>query len=458
MNTTIALGFALATSIGTLGCAVGDGTAAGRPQAHRDVDSGARQGPADSPDEPSVPCAATVSGTVRFPNGEQPMPGAMVYALPRDGELPSRSGTCQQCIAAAAIAHVLTDARGAFSLPITPNEQDLIIEKGSFRRRVPLNTSACGASIALEDEQTRLPRNAEEGDVPRIAVVTGNYDQMEDVLAKLGLGDTTVDGNYVRGTGIIDTYTGRGGEFDDKGLPLGSLIDLLHNPAQLASYDAIVIDCGNTFESQFLWDWKAMTALRNFVADGGRLYATDWSYDFIEGLFPEKLAFVTSNGAGLSTTPEAENHAQGGTVSTEERTGRVLDPQLQAWLDGLGVLDEEQGFPLHGFLSEWSVMAAFQEGAVKEWVQGNGDWGWSVRSSGYDYYKDTYITGTENTPPMTVTFEHGCGRVLYSSYHTAEQTYDPETGMVETALVPQELILGYLLFEISTCVEDAVIY
>jgi hypothetical protein len=61
-----------------------------------------------------------------------------------------------------------------------------------------------------------------------------------------------------------------------------------------------------------------------------------------------------------------------------------------------------------------------------------------------------WITG--NTPsvakPLTVSFERGCGRVLFSTYHT-------ETSG-SGGLKPQELALLYVLLEVGVCVEPVI--
>ncbi len=49
--------------------------------------------------------------------------------------------------------------------------------------------------------------------------------------------------------------------------------------------------------------------------------------------------------------------------------------------------------------------------------------------------------------PLTVTYEPaGCGRVLYSTYHTTHSTH--------VGLAPQERILVYLIMEIGVCKDD----
>ena len=68
-----------------------------------------------------------------------------------------------------------------------------------------------------------------------------------------------------------------------------------------------------------------------------------------------------------------------------------------------------------------------------------------------------WVTGSNSGPfgggarhPLTVTFEPaGCGRVLYSTYHTTETAH--------AGLYPQERILLYLIMEIGVCSDNPVI-
>ena len=70
-----------------------------------------------------------------------------------------------------------------------------------------------------------------------------------------------------------------------------------------------------------------------------------------------------------------------------------------------------------------------------------------------------WVTGSNSGPlggggakkPLTVTFEPaGCGRVLYSTYHTTEGAH--------LGLFPQERILLYLIMEIGVCSDNPVIF
>ena len=49
--------------------------------------------------------------------------------------------------------------------------------------------------------------------------------------------------------------------------------------------------------------------------------------------------------------------------------------------------------------------------------------------------------------PMTISAQYGCGRMMFSTYHTDES--------VHAGLTPQELILLYIILEIGVCHDDA---
>ena len=52
--------------------------------------------------------------------------------------------------------------------------------------------------------------------------------------------------------------------------------------------------------------------------------------------------------------------------------------------------------------------------------------------------------------PATVSFEHGCGRVLFSTYHTEGETVDAAVPRV-AGLLPQELALLYVILQVDVC-------
>ena len=108
--------------------------------------------------------------------------------------------------------------------------------------------------------------------------------------------------------------------------------------------------------------------------------------------------------------------------------GAIHDETLRAWLELLGVLEGDGTVTLHHFIDGWALVdAAGTE--TKVWVDGDAG----------------------GARPLTISFEHGCGRVLYTSYHTIEG------GGAGGTLNGQELILAYLAFEIGACLEEPVL-
>jgi hypothetical protein len=92
-------------------------------------------------------------------------------------------------------------------------------------------------------------------------------------------------------------------------------------------------------------------------------------------------------------------------------------------------LAEDGTLLLGRFLSQWVIMDGVEdteEGAsVKVWVEA-----------------DLSAGGAEpDVVPLTVTFNVGEGRVLFTSYHSSP-------GSSDDAFLPQERVLEYLVFEL----------
>jgi hypothetical protein len=67
----------------------------------------------------------------------------------------------------------------------------------------------------------------------------------------------------------------------------------------------------------------------------------------------------------------------------------------------------------------------------KVWIEGEGSETWGVPPA-------------DEQHPLTITAEYGCGRLMFTAYHTVE-------GRDYVGLTPQELVLMYLIMEIGIC-------
>ena len=387
------------------------------------------------PQTAACPAGGVVDGRVFAPNGVDPIAGASIYVPTNTEEFPP-GVSCDVCNQGfASCRQVFSGPDGSFSLTGVPaGHTEIDIQKGRFRRKLMVDV-ACGHN-SLTPDQSRLPRNSSEGDIPRIAVANGEWDKLECVLRKIGLDAQAID------------IFNHSDDYNESGRPdFGALVQ---NFAMLSQYDIVFINCTDNMLESYLSDPATKTNLKNYVAMGGRLYITDWSYDHIEQV-PEWAPLVCWEPTSSSCTggPEPMHAAALGADSLEV-DATIEDQGMADWLSRVGATNPNGTVHITHFLAEWVMQRSNVQPMVKEWVKG------PVRS----------MDGTVNGElPLTITFDYNsCGRVLYSSYHTLGRDLDTCGGLGQTStcvfpgycdsnpLSPQERILEFLIFEISTCV------
>ena len=327
----------------------------------------------------------------------------------------------------------------------------LTIEKGQFRieRRIEI---AELENIAADTSLTTLPsvHAPDSGDwVPRIAIATGAHDALEDVLGKMGIGTVDTFGSYAPGTGTnaIDFYENGGASYS--GYMAGSLTDLVRSLSRMLQYHIIFIPCAGSSHTSALREPEVLRNIRQYVQAGGKLYVTDWSGEWMDNVFPSFIEL----GAGEDTPAEAYDHASG-TWNTalfgdadgslySSPDGEAVDDDLHAWLHGQSGPLADGGSGTYDasyfdVVDSWNVIENLQRTLV-----GYDDEGLPVYDDPVAWVIGS-VNGSGGKKPLTVTFEPaGCGRVLYSTYHT--------TGTAHPGLVPQERVLLYLIMQIGVC-------
>jgi hypothetical protein len=387
-------------------------------------------------DEPFTPLDA-IEVSVTAPNGD-PISGATVWIdgsadgvvvkLANKAQIVDEQGdTCEEAPSTASVVDC-TDSEGVAVLSCDglSGSVDVSFAKGSF------------AGVIQGDCTAPKPIDASfDAEVTSIAVVTGTFDAIEDVLGKLGFGEIDAAGHLQAGTELFTLYDGDA----SLGPEYGDFEDVLLNPAQLANHDIIFINCDEFgLGIELSVDTQAKAAnLREYVENGGKLYVTDLSYDYVEQAFPE---FVDFFGSGSGSTPETPGAAELG-LTFSDPNSIVNDPGLGDWLDAVdvnfgntdthclntspnaitGARNADGSIHIGDLLGGWAMIDGVEADApaeVTEWVVGTDLEGASLR-------------------PLTVTFDVGLGRVLFTSYHTAGTC--PSTGFW-----PQERILEFLVF------------
>ncbi len=323
--------------------------------------------------------ATKLTGKVYDPAGLNPLPNVLVY-IPNAALSPFTSGiSCTSACptgSGSPIVSATTDASGAFTLSGVPSGSGvpLVIQSGKWRRKVTLpaitpcttnDVSSAKGSDSLP--LARMPQNRGEGDIPKIAFVSGGADPFECVLMKMGLdvssasheigfpsptGAQRVDyylspnvsysaGVYYAAWGA-DLSTAIGGTTASRGPTTGAgafyvntnapfASSLWSSATTLANYDAVILACeGSAYDNGS----TANSNLYNYVNGGGRLFLTHYSYTSLVKSQPSGSLWPTSSVGSSWSTGYADNY--GGTEPVFVDTSFPKGNTFAQWLNNVG--------------------------------------------------------------------------------------------------------------------------
>ncbi len=379
-------------------------------------------------DDPAT--TTTLHGTVRAPNGTDPLPSALVY-IPNAAVEPFSPGvSCLQCAgngaSGAPLVQAVTDIEGKFSLPNVPAGADIpiVVQLGRWRRQSTLvNVVACQDN-AVDEDLTRLPRNQLEGDIPLIAISTGALDSLECVLRKIGVEDgefTAPDGG-----GRIHLYAGNGASFGGTGQPFED--QLWGDEATLSTYDMVLLACQGF---PMVEDPIMQEHFVGYTNAGGRLFATHYNYDWLANIAPfsQTAAWQTSSGQ----TPEST-----AAIDTSFPKGQAL----AAWLGNFGAGTPLSTIPIYDVRHDYTAVVA----PSQSWL--------SVADEGIGSVHFTFNT------PVGAAPDSQCGRVIFSDFHVEgaagglghEFVAFPEECPASPQMSPQEKLLEFMIFDLGACI------
>jgi len=215
-----------------------------------------------------------------------PISGALVYLTYTDPSPIPEGVYCHECVEMPETQpHDMTNPDGSFTISnLRGGTYLLVVQKGEFRK-VRYVEVVDDTTITVPVEYTTFPNehHPESGDnTPSIAVALGSYDDMQDILAKIGLCDIDTDGSMIEGTcNHIDFYDNGGGYSGETPLE-----DLLRDPVAIDRYQIIFVPCSSGATDTAITDPTVQANLRRWVEAGGKWYVADWSYDLVEQVFP----------------------------------------------------------------------------------------------------------------------------------------------------------------------------
>ena len=272
-----------------------------------------------------------------------------------------------------------TDANGAYELSGLPGGRDYVVvaEKGSFEATFNVTVGAGITEIAVDECMLNSPN---------IAVVTGQYDHIEDIIGGLGLDYTVYDG-----------------------LMTTEYLDFLRNPHEMATYDIIFFNCGMRMDWYFTEEFRSeiSTNINAFVRSGGSIYTSDWAYYMVEAAFADEIDFYGDD--------TFYGDAQFGLADTVEVT--VMDPAIEAIIGDDSaeiVFDRDSWVVMEGVASDVDVLLSADVPISTTWGSG----------------------ATLSNKPITVRFEVDAGQVLFTSFHNEhEETTLDMTDILEEAIL-----------------------
>lgn len=372
-------------------------------------------GPADGPgalgndaggaDAALPPPIGNLTGKVVMPEGTIPLSDAVVY-LTNTMPAPIPTGAyCDKCVALDSYAFTYSKPDGTFDLPAyATGPQYIVVQKGQFRRVRKVDVRP--GTQAVDPVFTRLPSRTSEpnGDsTPHMLIWPGQWDHVEKSLKKIGLEDF---------------------EKFEPGLDLAAYQAKMK---QLSSYHVVFLPCsgtvndsGSALKCSVSIDPGLQSAVKAFVAQGGKLYVSDWSYEYVRQGWPGAISWE-------GETSQIGSACQGGGADS---SAEFDDPKLAAWMSAIG----EGNATLK---SAWSSIAKVNPFP-------------SVDENGASFTQTPKVWASmkQGSRPATVSFQDRCGRVLYSTYHA--EGSDSANGQGE--FLAQEKALMHILLEVGVCV------
>ena len=347
--------------------------------------------------------SVTFQGTVLAPNGSLPLSNALVYVTQQKPDPIPEGAYCDQCVTLPDGTFAISAADGTytFTTDMPKGQAYIVVQKGQFRRVRPVTIDKEGA-LTIPKDDTTIPGKldvANGDDIPKMVILKDDtdFDRIDDSLGKLGING-------------IEVRTDR---------------TLLQNKTELMKYHIVFVPCGNQ-DDPITTDPQAQQNMNDFVQAGGKLYVTDWSYEFVRQPFPGYLDW------------EGETATLGSAASGNEwdAPATAADQGLADWLTATG----DATFTVKG---NWTKLTSV-----------NTQSGLDEKGATVDVTPKIWVTAQNGTSgadtPTTVSFQNQCGRVLFSTYHTESGV----GGGGGPALLAQEKALLYVLLEVGVCVGD----
>jgi hypothetical protein len=372
-----------------------------------------------------------------------PLYNALVYVPSAELDALPATVSCDRCyslVSGSPVSVGLTDAAGRFTLNDVPSGSNvrLVVQLGKWRRVVTLPPiTACAPNTIDDPNLTRLPRDRSEGDLPRIAVTTGEADAFECLLLKMGISVDEFTSDM--GGGRVHLYAG-GQDTEGRGADrtvgndyFSEATTLWASPAKLANYDMLLMSC----EDGQLADAKSpfLANIENYMGVGGHLLLGHLQFYWLNHGSKALQATADYTGVG-EDLPEPTT----ATIDTSFPKGAALAD----WLVGIGASATRGELTL--YQGQHSVSGV---------VPPTARWIYATNPNGDNPTSIQHLTF--NAPPGEP-LSSQCGRVAFTDMHVSGMTGDSSspdepfpTGCTGT-WTAQARALAFLVYDLARCV------
>ena len=368
-----------------------------------------------------APCVTALTGKVFAPNGTLPLAGVTVYVpFTQPPQLPA-GVQCDVCSdpPGQAITKTVTDSEGKFRLEYLPESVggiQVAVHTGKWLRTVTLPPPGLCVDNPVPDGMLRLPKNRSEGQIPHVAVVTGDFDSLACIFPKIGI-DASEFGADSNGPKAFTFYNGSGGAAPGTVQPAASLWGSLD---ELKKFDLVINSCEGNVHHE---NKTAPDVMRQYADLGGRIFGSHYHYTWAKDLIPQWQNTATW-GTGASTGPDL--------VDTTHPGGQAL----AQWLVAVGASTTSGQVTLNNK----TPSATTVNPPTTRWLYSG--------SSNVTHYL-SFKT------PVGAMPENQCGKVVYAGMHVSltGNTVDASfPAGCSTGLTADEKALVYLLFDLGSCV------
>jgi hypothetical protein len=238
----------------------------------------------------------------------------------------------------------------------------------------------------------------------------------------------------------------------------GTVADLLGSIDAMRRYHIILFPC-STLGITALGDEAVLRNIRRYVNEGGKIYVTDASVGVADRAFPMQLQIggnspsmgpVDSIGTYDPITLEGSLTQVGQRFSVyyDSANTEIVDPSMKRWLG------QQRGPAPDADTATPFNPASFTTYGNFNWIESLHPVRLGATADGTEVVDTPKVWAIGSGPqpgdgmkrPLTVSFQPtGCGRVMYSTYHTT----GPLTG--HRGLFAQERIMLYLVLELGVC-------